>query len=169
MPHNYNGQKWIRNEKRCAIYARGSFKCAYCLKRARLCLDHVNPRGGNGDDNLAPSCWDCNGEKGTMSLEEWLASRAARGEPLDALAEVRQRVALLTFLPIDIKLGKLLERMRPRGDFELFDLWRSLRPKDERLSVELPAFRMTRCSRALLVSSSMMITRSMLRKSPFGA
>lgn len=148
MPHNYNGQKWIRNEKRCAIYARGSFKCAYCLKRARLCLDHVSPRGGNSDDNLVPSCWDCNGEKGTMSLEEWLASRAARGEPLAALAKVRQRVALLTFLPIDIKLGKLLERTRPRGDFELFDLWRSLRPKRRKAGRRAPSLPNDECSSA---------------------
>lgn len=128
MPHNHNGQKWIRNEKRCAIYARDGFRCIYCLELRRVCLDHVDPEGGNGEENLVSSCWDCNSDKGSETLEEWIARRGARGEPLEALRMLRQRVAIHTFLPLNRSLGKRLEKKRPRGEFQLASVYRRVEP-----------------------------------------
>ena len=121
MPDNQNrGQKWVRNERRCAIYARDRFMCVYCEEPGkRLLLDHVEPFGGNGSDNLVTSCWDCNRDKSDKSLDAWLLHRqAARGEDAEALLEIRQRVAIQTFLPPDMDLGRALEARRPRGGFE---------------------------------------------------
>lgn len=107
MPHNHNGQKWIRNEKRCAIYARDGFRCVYCLSRdVRLVIDHVDPSGGNTEDNLVSACADCNEDKGSRTPQEW-------GVHPDVLAYVARQ----TFLPIDRSLGKRLEKARVRGHF----------------------------------------------------
>jgi hypothetical protein len=117
MAHNYHGQKWIRNERRCAIYARDDFRCVYCLEQTRLVLDHVEPFAGNDSENLVSSCADCNCDKGDKSLEAWLTQREARGEDRQDLRSIRQRVALATFLPPDVRLGRALEKRRPRGTF----------------------------------------------------
>lgn len=127
MPHNHNGQKWIRNEKRCAIYARDGFRCVYCGERKRLCLDHLDPEGGNAEDNLVSSCWDCNTDKGVDTLEAWLKRRVARGEDPEEIASLRQYVAIQTFLPIDLRLGKILDAHRDKGGFEILSTWRRLR------------------------------------------
>lgn len=130
MPHNHNGQKWIRNEKRCAIYARDHFRCVYCQEKGkRICLDHIDPDGGNGEENLVACCWDCNHDKGSETLEEWLTRRASRGEPLEALWRVRQRVAVRTFLPIDRSLGKRLNKKRSKGEFVLMPAYRRVEPR----------------------------------------
>lgn len=114
--HYHNGQKWIRNEKRCAIYARDGFACAYCNgKPLQLKLDHVDPRGGNGEDNLVTCCNYCNIMKGDRTLHQWLEARAAAGEPTEEILATRQFVAMLTFLPIDLQKGKWLEAQRGRG------------------------------------------------------
>lgn len=121
MPNNRNhGQKWIRNTRRCAIYARDRFTCVYCEEPGkRLLLDHVEPFGGNESDNLVSACWDCNGEKGDKSLDAWLLHRrAVRGDEDALLLGIRQRVAVQTFLPPDMDLGRALEARRPRGGFE---------------------------------------------------
>jgi hypothetical protein len=121
MPNNRNhGQKWIRNTRRCAIYARDRFMCVYCEEPGkRLLLDHVEPFGGNESDNLVSACWDCNGEKGDKSLDAWLLHRrAVRGDEASVLLAIRQRVAVQTFLPPDMELGRALEARRPRGGFE---------------------------------------------------
>lgn len=116
MPHNTNGQKWIRNEKRCAIYARDEFRCVYCLASpSKLVLDHVEPHAGNEADNLVTSCLPCNMRKGDRSCSAWLLRREALGEERGQIALVRQRVAIATFLPPDLELGRRLERQRRRG------------------------------------------------------
>ena len=117
MGHNYHGQKWIRNSRRCAIYVRDDFRCVYCLTQTRLVLDHVEPYGGNASDNLVSSCADCNQDKGDSSLEAWILRREARGEDPRELRLLRQRVAISTFLPPDTRLGRELEKARPRGTF----------------------------------------------------
>lgn len=65
----WQGSKWIRQEKRLAIYIRDGFSCAYCgrdLKDAApqdINLDHLLPRSAGGTNeatNLVTSCKSCN-------------------------------------------------------------------------------------------------------------
>lgn len=64
-----NGSKWIRPEKRLAIYHRDGFTCVYCGASARdvtLSLDHLKPRsqGGTNDaTNLVTACLPCNSKR----------------------------------------------------------------------------------------------------------
>ena len=127
MPHNHNGQKWIRNDKRCAVYARDHFACVYCLTTsAKFCLDHVDPDAGNHEDNLVTCCWDCNADKGVDTLAEWFERRVARGEDPEDVRAIKQRVALQTFLPITRSLGKTLNRSRKKGGFDLLPVYERL-------------------------------------------
>lgn len=117
MPDNRGqGQKWLRNTTRCAVYARDQFRCVYCDDRAAaLTVDHADPVGGNGVDNLVTCCCSCNSSKGERSVDAWLLARAAAGEDEADLARVRQRVAIATLLPIDRRLGRTLEGRRGKG------------------------------------------------------
>lgn len=57
--------------------------CVYCGGVAHT-RDHVIPlsRGGtNAPDNLVPACRPCNGEKGSLLVDEWKAKRLAAGLP----------------------------------------------------------------------------------------
>jgi 5-methylcytosine-specific restriction endonuclease McrA len=69
---NANGSKWIRADKRLAIYLRDSFRCVYCccdMHDAAPCdvtLDHVIPRadgGSNDASNLITACRACNSSR----------------------------------------------------------------------------------------------------------
>lgn len=77
-----NGQhqpsgRWIRPEKRLAIYLRDEFHCTYCnrdLHHVRPCdiaLDHVKPlskHGSNDPTNLITACKSCNSARQDMSI-----------------------------------------------------------------------------------------------------
>lgn len=63
------GSKWIRPEKRLAIYLRDRFSCCYCGRDLRhaeptmVTLDHLRPRysgGSNEATNLVTACKTCN-------------------------------------------------------------------------------------------------------------
>jgi 5-methylcytosine-specific restriction endonuclease McrA len=65
----WNGSKWIRPEKRLAIYIRDEFTCCYCGRDLRnadahdVTLDHLVPRSANGSNeatNLVTACGACN-------------------------------------------------------------------------------------------------------------
>ena len=81
MPNNTNGSKWIRPDKRLAIYMRDGFTCAYCgssgvRDRVPLTLDHLQPRelgGTNEATNLVCACRDCNTNRRSVGLDDWLA------------------------------------------------------------------------------------------------
>ena len=66
---NVHGSKWIRPEKRLAIYLRDGFLCGYCGRDlhqappAEVTLDHLTPRirgGSNEAENLITACRRCN-------------------------------------------------------------------------------------------------------------
>ena len=72
-------KKWIRTEKRIAIYLRDGLACAYCGRASEdgygLGLDHLIPRskgGGNNSSNLITCCNLCNSIRGDMDLGAWL-------------------------------------------------------------------------------------------------
>jgi len=100
---NKHGSKWIRPEKRLAIYVRDGFDCVYCRGvfplGTDLTLDHITPRsrgGSNDASNLVTCCFSCNSARQDAELRPKDLRRALR-------AAAR---------PIDIELGKALLRSR---------------------------------------------------------
>lgn len=86
---NTHGSKWIRLERRHAIYRRDGYACAYCRSTELLGLDHVRPRelgGGNASDNLVTCCHICNSTRRALSLRQWLRVLRARGIDTTGLA-----------------------------------------------------------------------------------
>lgn len=111
----WNGSKWIRPEKRLAIYIRDGFSCAYCgrdLKDAEpheLNLDHLLPRsagGKNGETNLITSCKSCNCSRQDKPWMDY-----ATGGAIDRIEQLRQR-------PLNVKLAKAIIEDRA-GDSEV--------------------------------------------------
>lgn len=72
-----NGGKWIRSDKRLAIYLRDGFVCLYCLRDLHgvdprdLTLDHlkcVSDGGNNRSTNLVLACRACNSSRGDQPV-----------------------------------------------------------------------------------------------------
>jgi 5-methylcytosine-specific restriction endonuclease McrA len=93
-----NGGKWLRPEKRQALYKRDSFTCVYCGKKMRqgsklLTIDHVQPQqlgGTNAARNLVTACKNCNSSKQNKSLRGFLAFlRAQKVDTTDVPKRVR--------------------------------------------------------------------------------
>jgi len=78
MDSKYQGSKWIRREKRLAIYMRDGMACIWCGSedRSNLTLDHLVPYskgGGHTGDNLITSCLHCNSSRGDKDPSEFTA------------------------------------------------------------------------------------------------
>jgi len=107
---NVNGSKWLRPEKRAAIYERDNWECAYCGRGPRdkrspkqasliLTLDHLTPRCQGGDNsarNLVTACQRCNSSRQEKSWREF-----APGGAVD-------RIEWLIEQPVDVTLGKAI-------------------------------------------------------------
>lgn len=112
---NVHGSKWIRPEKRLAIYARDGFSCVYCGAAADelaepFCLDHVLPRcegGTHHESNLVTACRFCNEAKAEGLLGDFLATLEET-----VAAKTAARVVRQTRAPIDRAYGKALLRAR---------------------------------------------------------
>jgi hypothetical protein len=68
-------------QKRLRIYWRDQFTCRYCERPMHplsddLTLDHVDPAGGDEDDNLTTSCRSCNSSKGRTNGPSFLNRKA---------------------------------------------------------------------------------------------
>ena len=72
------GSKWIRKEKRIAIYLHDDYHCAYCAcdlveaPTAECTLDHLNT--GHVDHratNLVTACRSCNSSRQDTPLAKW--------------------------------------------------------------------------------------------------
>lgn len=103
----WNGSKWIRREKRLAIYIRDGFTCQYCRKNLKglkpkyITLDHIEPvavGGSNEASNLLTCCKSCNDRKQDKPLEVWLEGSV--GMMVLLLAQAEQ--------PLNIELAKSL-------------------------------------------------------------
>lgn len=77
---DWQGSKWIRTDKRLAIYLRDKFCCIYCLRDLHgaapsdITLDHVkchSDGGGNGEDNLVTACRSCNCSRKDQPLDRF--------------------------------------------------------------------------------------------------
>jgi hypothetical protein len=96
-----NGGKWIRQDKRLAIYLRDGLCCAYCgaameMGDALLTLDHVTPQelgGSNKETNLVTCCKSCNSSKQDKPVKAFLACLAERGVDV---SEVPKRIRRVT-------------------------------------------------------------------------
>ncbi len=93
-----SGGKWIRPDKRLAIYLRDGLACVWCgwaiEDGERLSLDHITPHskgGSNGADNLIACCLRCNSSRQDRSIDEF-AQRVVeyhkKGDPSEILARI---------------------------------------------------------------------------------
>lgn len=101
----WNGSKWIRPEKRLAIYVRDGFTCAYCGRDLRtaapeeLNLDHLTPRvagGSNEATNLVTACKACNSSRGAKPWADY-----ATGGAIDRISQNR-------YAPLNVALAKAI-------------------------------------------------------------
>ena len=118
----WNGQKWIRNEKRLAIYLRDGLACAYCGSTiedgAVLTLDHVKPHSKGGDNketNLVTCCRKCNCSRGNRSLRGFCKSVAVYLNHGIKFETIEKHVRNCAARKIDTKAAK--EIIDRRGGF----------------------------------------------------
>jgi 5-methylcytosine-specific restriction endonuclease McrA len=90
------GSKWIRREKRLAIYLRDGLACCYCGATledgAELSLDHIRPysKGGSNEaSNLVTCCKRCNSARGNRPLRVFARAVAEYTQTTTADAIVR--------------------------------------------------------------------------------
>lgn len=108
---SYQGMKWIRSEKRLAIYVRDGLACVYCGEGvedgAKLTLDHLTPfslGGGHEATNLVTACVRCNSKRGNRTLADWVGAVAAyNGTDATDLAE---SIDELRNRPLDVASAK---------------------------------------------------------------
>ena len=105
--------RWIRPERRLAIYIRDGFMCAYCGTDLRgvtaheIQLDHLIPRsegGNNTNENLVTACRACNASRGNKSVADF-----APGGSLI-------RIAALIARPVNVEMAKALIADRAGND-----------------------------------------------------
>lgn len=115
------GSKWIRPEKRLAIYLRDGLLCAWCgadgAAGHRLTLDHLTPRnrgGGNCERNLVTCCVRCNAGRRERSYRAFVRKLVVPPVARFILAEVdrRRRLDLGPFRDQVRKLAILHPRVR---------------------------------------------------------
>jgi 5-methylcytosine-specific restriction endonuclease McrA len=106
----WQGSKWIRPERRAAIYERDGWECVYCGRGPRdrrsirqahvvLTLDHLDPRsnGGNNEtQNLVTACKSCNSSRQDRPWRDYASGGA------------QERIEWLIQQPLDIELGKAI-------------------------------------------------------------
>ena len=105
----WQGMKWIRSEKRLAIYLRDGLACVYCSESvedgATLTLDHLkcHSRGGsNGAVNLVTACKRCNSSRGARSVRAFCRSVTAYLNHGIAAEEIERHVRNTSRRTIDI-------------------------------------------------------------------
>lgn len=113
--NNGQGSKWLRPDKRLALYIRDGFSCAYCgrnLKDAEpadVTLDHLLPRchgGSNDATNLITACRSCNSSRQDTPWIDYATGGA------------RDRIEQLRHTPLNRKLAKAILEDRA-GDAEI--------------------------------------------------
>jgi 5-methylcytosine-specific restriction endonuclease McrA len=107
--------RWIRREKRLAIYLRDDFRCVYCgavLRYARpseVTLDHLLPRSAGGNNeayNLVTADKSCNSSRRDTPWTDY-----ATGGARDRIEQLRHR-------PLNLELARALIEDRA-GDSNL--------------------------------------------------
>jgi 5-methylcytosine-specific restriction endonuclease McrA len=89
------GSKWIRPDRRLAIYLRDDCACAYCGRDATmgavLTLDHIIAcelldRPDNSSTNLITACRSCNSSKQDITMRAWYKVLRANGRDTKAIS-----------------------------------------------------------------------------------
>ena len=97
--------RWIRVEKRLALYIRDGFGCAYCGRDLRGCapadvtLDHLLPRSAGGTNdatNLITACRACNSSRQDKPWIDFAPGGA------------RDRIEQLRHSPLNMDLARAL-------------------------------------------------------------
>ncbi len=132
--------RWIRKEKRYAIYIRDSWRCLYCERDLtgladgqEMTLDHLTEQGGNHESNLITCCKSCNTGKAGYSVDSFASESAKKTisktilKPLNMkegrafLSQNREKLAEFeipeVFIPSRILAGHL--RLTDKELFEL--------------------------------------------------
>ena len=95
--------RWIRVERRLAIYLRDSFMCQYCGRDLHMAapfdvtLDHLVPRsegGSNKNENLITACRRCNSQRGSKPWTEYATGGAIDRIRVQRSAPVNTALAL---------------------------------------------------------------------------
>lgn len=97
MARNWQGSKWIRPEKRQAIYSRDGRCCCYCGRHESeldeaLTLDHVvsvELGGTNAASNLVTACRRCNSSKQALPLRQFISRLREWGVTDDVARRIR--------------------------------------------------------------------------------
>lgn len=93
----YQGSKWIRREKRLAIYLRDGLACCWCGEGVEdgtsMSLDHLIPYSQSGSheaSNLVTACSRCNSSRADRTVRDFSQAVAAYlvtvTRPLDVAA-----------------------------------------------------------------------------------
>jgi 5-methylcytosine-specific restriction endonuclease McrA len=95
---SWQGSKWIRPEKRIALYLRDGMACVYCGETVEngesLTLDHVvacELGGTNEAGNLVTACRACNSSKQAKTTREWFQVLRDRGVDTDLIGPFIRR------------------------------------------------------------------------------
>ena len=124
MRKNWNGAKWIRRERRLAIYMRDGLACVWCGSSLEdegvtLSLDHVVPvsrGGGNGSKNLVTSCRKCNSVRRNRSLTEFAEAVALYLNSGITAHDIINHVCSCISRPVDVRAA--LRIMSKRADWQ---------------------------------------------------
>ena len=140
---NKHGSKWIRPEKRMAIYIRDGFDCVYCRGvfplGTDLTLDHITPRslGGSTDaSNLVTCCLSCNSSRQDAELRPKDLRRALRAaaRPID-IARGKEELRRRRFVQLSFPFATGVVPRFPEDQGVL--LWTGLKPAIEERPVRV--------------------------------
>lgn len=109
------GQNWITQPKRLAIYMRDSYGCCYCgrgieVEGMVLTLEHIVPYSKGGalldPTNLLTACRTCNSARGNKALTPFVKANAEKwGRHADCvLSYIRRHRAM----PLNTKASKAM-------------------------------------------------------------
>jgi HNH endonuclease len=122
MGSKYQGSKWIRPEKRLAIYLRDGLACVWCGQAVEdetpLSLDHLTPwidGGSNEATNLVTCCRRCNSSRGNRSVGDFAQAVANYIDHGVTAAGIAQRIEELRNRPLDLAAAKVMIARRRTG------------------------------------------------------
>jgi len=118
----YQGSKWIRRERRLAIYIRDGLACAYCGSSIEdgvtLSLDHIIPHANGGStqsDNLITSCRKCNSARGDRPISDFAKSVAQYLNHEVTPDDILEHIADCLDRPVNIAQARAI--MQRRGSW----------------------------------------------------
>ena len=116
------GMKFVRGEKRTALYIRDGLACAYCGSGiedgTKLTLDHLVAHSNGGshhETNLVTCCHKCNSSRGNRDWRAFAATVAAYLNHGVTAEMIIGHIETTIQRPVDVKSAK--EIIARRGGF----------------------------------------------------